>query len=127
MKPFQRNISSIPLEGAHGGAGKRQVLMSRAADTISTQIEAATRTFVAPGAVFDWHDHCDIDEFFIVVSGQGIIEYEDGTCFEYKAGDLIYNPANLSHRIEATGEETSEYFFFRVNASAESGVTSMAA
>jgi len=50
------------------------------------------------------------------VSGVGRIEYKNDIQFDYSAGDFIYNPADLSHRIINTGEDDNVFFFVRVNA-----------
>lgn len=52
---------------------------------------------------------------WIVLAGTGIVEYKDGSVFEYKKDDIIYNPANLPHKITAQGSEISEYYFIRFN------------
>lgn len=113
-KPFKKHINSIDIEGAHGGNGRRQLMLSKD-DSISSQMEAMTKGFLAPKGVFDWHNHQDIDEFFIVTQGTGIIEFEDGTKIEYSKDDLIYIPSNIKHRIENTGDVENEFFFIRLN------------
>lgn len=113
--PFLKHISEIPLEIAHGGTGARKVLLSKN-DTISQHLEAVTKWFLKPGNIFDWHQHINIDEFWIVLQGEWIIEYEDGTIFEYKTDDIIYNPENLKHKITAQGTQESIYYFIRITA-----------
>jgi quercetin dioxygenase-like cupin family protein len=112
--PFKKHITEVPLEDAHGGSGKRRLLLSQE-DDISSQMEAMTKAFLEPGAVFDWHDHTDIDEFFVVTQGTGVVEFEDGTKYEYAPDDLVYMPANTKHRIQAKGNVTNEFYFIRVN------------
>lgn len=114
-KPFTKNIGEIIEEGAHDGSGSRKLLLSQV-DDVSQQLEAVTKGFLEPGSVFDWHQHENVDEFWIVISGRGYIEYKDGTIFQYKKDDVIYNPANLGHKIVAEGDKTSEYYFVRINA-----------
>ena len=72
-----------------------------------------TKGFLVAGGFFDWHNHEDIDEFFLVIKGYGIIEFEDGIKFEYKNEDLIYTPADVKHKI--TAREDSEFIFIRLN------------
>ena len=74
-----------------------------------------TKWFLKAGAVFDWHAHESIDEFFLVVKGEGYIEFKDGEKIEYAPDDLIYIPADTEHKIEATGTEENEIFFIRLN------------
>ena len=104
----------MPLKALMGGSGKRQVILSKE-DPVSKQLHTMTRGVLPPGAVFDWHIHENIDEFFYVLNGMGKISYEDKTEFGFKKGDLIYSPSNLSHRIENTGTEDNEFFFIRLN------------
>ncbi|MCC7570227.1 cupin domain-containing protein [Candidatus Micrarchaeota archaeon] len=113
-KPFKKHLNAIDIESAHGGSGRRQLLLSKN-DFISSQMEAMTKGFLAPKGVFDWHAHKDVDEFFLVTKGIGLIQFEDGTEMNYAKDDLIYIPSNIKHRIENTGEEESEFFFVRLN------------
>lgn len=52
---------------------------------------------------------------WIVLKWTGYIEYKNWDKFEYKENDIIYNPANLAHKIVAQWNCTSEYFFIRFN------------
>jgi mannose-6-phosphate isomerase-like protein (cupin superfamily) len=113
-QPFKKHLNSINIESAHGGSGRRQLLLSKD-DLISSQMEAMTKGFLAPKGIFDWHSHQDIDEFFLVTQGTGFIEFEDCTKIEYSKDDLIYIPSNTKHRIENTGEVENEFFFIRLN------------
>ncbi len=112
-KPFKKVIENIATEQAHAGSGSRKLLIS-SADDISPNIEAVTKGYLELGSVFNWHQHIEIDEFWIVTTGKGFIEYSTGERFDYVAGDFIYNPANLEHKIEASGDVTSEFFFVRI-------------
>ena len=114
-KPFKKTIAEIAIEGAHGGSGRRQLILSPA-DPVSSSLGAMTKGFLDAGGVFDWHDHADIDEFFTVLAGKGQVFFKDGSQIDYSVGDVVYMPANLAHRIEAQGETTSEFFFIRVAA-----------
>ena len=112
--PFKKHINDIVMEDAHGGSGKRQIILSKS-DPISSQMDAMTRGFLAQGAKFDWHEHENIDEFFLVLRGTGVIKFKDSAEIKYKKNDLIYIPANLSHQIQNTGTEENEFFFIRLN------------
>ncbi len=115
MKKFTKlNLKDIPLEGAHGGSGSRQMLV-KPEHVTSEHLDAVTKGFLKSGGVFDWHFHQDIDEIFIVLKGKGIYYCEDEVT-EYIEGDVMITPANLKHKIEAKGSETSEYYFIRVKA-----------
>jgi mannose-6-phosphate isomerase-like protein (cupin superfamily) len=113
-KPFKKNLSQIPVEHAHGGSGSRQLILSEA-DDVSTQFSAMTKGFLKSGSAYDWHSHENIDEFFLVLQGSGVISFKDLDSMEYAVGDLIYIPANLAHKIEARGDIESQYYFIRLN------------
>ncbi len=110
---IHQNMGDIPIETAHGGSGSRQVILSKS-DPVSTKLEAMTKGFLPAGKAYDWHGHDNIDEFWLVLKGTGIIEYATGECFQYKPQDVIYNPANINHKIENTGIEESEFYFIRI-------------
>lgn len=113
-KPFIKSIDNLPLEDAHGGSGTRRLLLS-AKDPISRHLQAMAKGYLPPKGVFDWHQHENIDEFFIVLQGQGKIDFQGGLTFDYQENDLIYIPANLSHRIENTGGIQNEFYFIRMD------------
>lgn len=104
----------VQIEDAHGGSGRRQLLLSKS-DPISSQLEAMTKGLIPPKGAYDWHTHENIDEFFLVTQGTGVIEFEDGTKIEYSKDDLIYIPSNTKHRIENTSEVENEFIFIRIN------------
>jgi quercetin dioxygenase-like cupin family protein len=112
-KPFIKSLSEIPVEQAHGGAGSRQLLLS-INDPISKNLEAMTKGFLKAGGSFDWHTHKDIDEFFLVIKGSGLVVFKDGNELKYKPGDLVYIPSGIEHKIEAAGKEDNEFYFVRL-------------
>jgi len=111
-KPFKKNINQIPTEEAHGGSGKRKLILSRE-DAISSKLHAMTKGFLVAGGFFDWHEHKNSDEFFFVIKGTGTVEFKDNNIMEYNNEDLIYTPANIEHKI--TAQDDSEFFFIRLN------------
>ncbi len=115
-KPVKKSLSSIPREDAHGGAGMRQVLFDKSENFVSPQFEAMTKGFLPPGASYDWHEHKNVDELFIVMEGKGVVEYADGSRFDYESGDVFYSPAGLSHRLINTDGKDSVFFFIRLKA-----------
>lgn len=108
------HIKDIPLEDAHGGSGARKILV-KPEDVTSPYLEAVVNTFLKSGGIFDWHFHQDTDEIFIVLKGEGKY-YCEKEITDYKEGDVMITPANLKHKIEAKGKETSEFYFIRVKA-----------
>jgi mannose-6-phosphate isomerase-like protein (cupin superfamily) len=113
-KPFKKNLKTIPIEEAHGGSGKRQLILSKN-DAVSEQFQAMTKGYLKAGSIFDWHSHEGIDEFFLVLKGRGFIEFKGGEKIEYSSDDLIYIPDGIEHKIEATGNEENEFLFVRIN------------
>ena len=113
-KPFIKSLNQIEIEGAYGGSGRRQLILSKD-DPVSSQMQAMTKWYLAPNGIFDRHNHEGIDEFFIVTEGNGVITFEDGTSFEYHKDDCIYIPADINHTIENTGDIENEFFFIRIN------------
>lgn len=111
MKSFSKiNLREIPLEEAHGGSGKRQMLISN--DHLeSKNWDGFTKGYLNTGGVFDWHSHENIDEVFIVIKGEGIFWNGDEST-SYEVDDVIRIPANLNHKLEAKTD--SEFFFIRV-------------
>ena len=112
-QPFKKNVNEVETEAAHGGSGNRKLLLS-ASDPISSQLEAMTKGFLAPGGVFDWHSHPDVDEFFVVLAGCGKIGFQSGEIYDLNVDDLIYIPAGSEHRIEAAADTAMEFYFVRV-------------
>jgi mannose-6-phosphate isomerase-like protein (cupin superfamily) len=89
-------------------------------DDISGNLEAMTKGFLNPGFNYEWHHHDDLDEFFVVLQGEGGVLYKDDdgeiNAYPYNKRDVFYMPAGVSHEIQCVGSETSEYFFVRINA-----------
>ncbi len=112
MKYKKFNLNEIPLEDAHGGSGKRQVLVN-ASHVSSDNLEAITKGYLNPNFSYDWHAHKDIDEIFIVLKGQGKFYCEDEE-EDYKEGDIFIIPPNVNHKITAEGKDASEFYFIRV-------------
>lgn len=81
-KPFKKSLNQIPLEEAHGGTGSRQLLLSKN-DPVSGYLEAMTKGYLKAGNQFDWHFHDKIDEFFLVIKGSGVIEFQDHEEYTY--------------------------------------------
>lgn len=115
-KQVKLSSKEIPIEQAHGGSGSRQLIFSRKDEFVSNHLEAVTRGFLPPKATFDWHHHDGIDELFFVNKGEGQIEFEDGECHDFMAGDFFYTPANIAHKITNTGNEDIDFYFIRIDA-----------
>ncbi|WAK01706.1 cupin domain-containing protein [Methylobacter sp. YRD-M1] len=52
-----------------------------------------------------WYDQV-FDEWVILLQGQAVVAYEqDQVCFTLKAGDYLFIPAHVKHRVEWTMPE----------------------
>jgi mannose-6-phosphate isomerase-like protein (cupin superfamily) len=112
MKYQIKSISQIPFEGTHSLPNSRQTLATKE-DIVSDNIDALTKGILPSGSVWDWHKHETYDELCIVLKGNGKFYWENEVT-EYHAEDVIIIPANSNHKIEATGNETNEFYFVRI-------------
>ena len=53
---------------------------------------------------FIWHNHAQEDELFIVVKGQLLIDFRDGTTAELNPGELLVVPRGVDHRPHSQDE-----------------------
>ena len=53
---------------------------------------------------FIWHNHAQEDELFIVVKGQLLIDFRDGTTAEINPGELLVVPRGVDHRPHSQDE-----------------------
>jgi quercetin dioxygenase-like cupin family protein len=113
--PVKKSLEQIPLEEAHGGSGRRQLIFNKTDPFVSKQFEAMTKGFLPPGQSYDWHKHEGVDEFFVVLEGTGEIEYENGNRYEYRGGDVFYSPAGIAHKLVNTGENDNVFYFIRIS------------
>ncbi|MFA0412634.1 cupin domain-containing protein [Vibrio renipiscarius] len=51
-----------------------------------------------------WYDQTE-HEWVLVLSGFGVIEYDDGQLFQLKHGDYLNIPAHQKHRVAATSSQ----------------------
>jgi cupin 2 domain-containing protein len=51
-----------------------------------------------------WYDQ-EENEFVVLMQGSAVIEFEDGETVNLKAGDYLYLPAKMKHRINYTDEK----------------------
>src|SRR5574338_1646197 len=78
MKQFTKlSIQTVPVEEAHGGSGARQMLV-RPEHVATPFLDAVTKGYLKSGGMFDWHNHPDTDEIFIVTQGEGEYHYREG-------------------------------------------------
>lgn len=51
-----------------------------------------------------WYDQ-DRDEWVILLQGEAILSYEDGTNFYLKSGDYLLIPRHVKHRVNYTSDQ----------------------
>lgn len=112
---ISKQLREIEVEEAHGGSGARKLIFSDE-EAVSSNLKAFTKGYLAPQSAFDWHSHEEIDEFFICEQGRGLLQLDTGEAFKYVPGSTYYIPSGLKHRIEAWGEDVSEFYFVRLRA-----------
>lgn len=112
MKIIKRPANSIAKEEAHGGSGARKVYASPE-HLKSLHFEMMTHGFLPAGRTFDWHDHTDIEEIMVVLSGEGEVHDDDGV-YSYEPGDVFVFPANTRHKIHNPSDKEHEMIFVRV-------------
>lgn len=114
MKITKRPSGTIQKEDAHGGSGARIVYANK--DHLqSLHFDAMTHGFLPAGQTFDWHQHVDIEEIMVVLTGTGEVHDADGV-YEYAPGDVFVYPANVQHKIHNPTEYEHEMIFVRIKA-----------
>lgn len=112
MRIIKRSSSDIQKEQAHGGSGSRLVYASP--DHLkSIHFEMMTQGYLPPGKTFDWHDHTNIEEIMVVISGIGEVHDQDGE-YQYAPGDVFIFPANTMHKIHNPSQEEHRMIFVRI-------------
>ena len=106
-------MNSLPLENAHGGEGRRRLVL-RQNENISPYLEVFANTLLPVGGRFSWHKHDEVDEIMVCLSGNGTIQFETGEKFAFVERDLICIPKGISHTIFSPDNPT-EYFFIRLS------------
>ncbi len=53
---------------------------------------------------FPFHSHADTDDFFLVISGEVTMEYQDAPAVTFGPGELLIVPADTVHRPSANAE-----------------------
>ena len=67
-------------------------------DNILIERIISTGQTTLPG---EWYDQ-DKDEWVILLQGEAVLSYEDGSQIKLTAGDYLFIPAHQKHRVEYT-------------------------
>lgn len=107
LQRFITNIKNVPLvPGLRRDEGwvdmQVQFLIDKATAG-STQLLVGW-TVLPPGAMHDRHRHFHADEFWIVLSGHGVMYTDDGES-EAHEGDVVLTPRGQWHGFKNTTEE----------------------
>ena len=105
---FMINISDVPKVGGlkeEDGWVDMQVqfLIDKASN--GSQDFLLGWTVLPPGAMHDRHRHFHVDEFWIVISGQGVMYEHEGGEKISKKGDVVFTPRNKWHGFKNTSDE----------------------
>jgi len=105
---FMINISDVPKVGGlkeEDGWVDMQVqfLIDKASN--GSQDFLLGWTVLPPGAMHDRHRHFHVDEFWIVISGQGVMYEHEGGEKISKKGDVVFTPRNQWHGFKNTSDE----------------------
>jgi len=113
--PFRRcNIFALSLmpEIAHDGDGYIRAVRIAAGDELTNGCEFIDYAVVPPGTSIGDHRHAaHEEEFYLVLSGSGVMRLEDET-FPVAAGDLVRNLPGGLHGLANTGSEDLSLFIF---------------
>ena len=71
------------------------------ADNILIERIISTGQTTPPG---EWYDQ-DKDEWVILLQGEAVLAYADGSQIKLVAGDYLFIPAHQKHRVEYTSSE----------------------
>jgi mannose-6-phosphate isomerase-like protein (cupin superfamily) len=93
-----RDFNSLESLPTSHQIGEKKVLLSNS-ETISSITQLALTKLFANDIVEE-HLHPTMDEHFIVLSGEGIIQI-DNENYDLKAGKFILVPAGSSHNLSA--------------------------
>lgn len=107
MEPLHTNRETVPLvAGLRSEEGwvdmQVQFLIDQA--TTGTEEFLLGWTVLPPGARHERHRHSDADEFFVVLSGGGMIYTDEGKEAS-RTGDVVFTPRGRWHGFDNTGTE----------------------
>lgn len=65
---------------------------------------------VEPDITTAWHVLRDVDERYLMISGNGLVEVDENTPVPVTAGDVVRIPAGSRQRITNTGPDDLKFF-----------------
>jgi mannose-6-phosphate isomerase-like protein (cupin superfamily) len=106
-KPFRTNIRDVPLvPGLKKDDGwiDMQVQFLIDEKTAGSDRMLVGWTVLPPGAAHERHRHPNVDEFWIVIKGSGVMFTEDDE-MPSGEGDVVFTPAGHWHGFRNTSDE----------------------
>ncbi len=107
MNPYRTNFHEVPyvggLKAEEGWVDMRVQFLIDQAAAGSDQLLVG-RTVLPPGARHERHRHPHADEFFVVLTGHGMI-YTDGGEEPAGEGEVVFTPRGHWHGFNNTSQE----------------------
>ena len=72
-------------------------------DAVDDNVVSIARARVEPGVTTAWHSLTDVDERYVLISGEGVVEIGDDAPVRVGAGDVVAIPSGVRQRIINTG------------------------
>ncbi len=103
----------LKAEVIHEGEGlcKHSVVFTE--EEMHAPVRFINYTVIPPSASFGLHKHGNDNEFYVILSGEGIYQ-EDGVETKVKKGDIIMNAPFGNHGIRNTSDENMDVLVFEV-------------
>lgn len=98
-----RKIEDIVDKPTSHGVGLKKVLLAN--NECASNITQIASTTLESGANVEEHKHLDMEECFLIQSGEIVIAIE-GENYRLTAGSLIYIPCGKSHGLKAISTTT---------------------
>lgn len=106
-KPFRTNIKDVPKVGGlkrEEGWIDMQVQFLIDKKTANSERTLVGWTVLPPGASHEHHRHPNVDEFWIVLKGHGVMYTEKGE-EPSGEGDVVFTPAGHWHGFKNTSDD----------------------
>jgi mannose-6-phosphate isomerase-like protein (cupin superfamily) len=95
-------IADVPFIESPDGIMRDSVMITD--ETCGSEQFSAGLFFVRPGGAGHADTHEGIEEVFYIIQGQANIEMDGEDC-HVKAGDVVFVPAGVAHKVINTGDE----------------------
>lgn len=106
-KPYRGRVADVPLEQnlrEDEGWINMQVQFLIDEKTCDSKRTVVGWTVLPPGAAHERHAHPNVDEFWIVLKGKGVMYTDEGE-EESSEGDYVFTPAGYMHGFKNTSDE----------------------